>query len=80
MCFFVGSIVYFGFRIIGFVNDDFIIKQSGAWMSIIKLLSWENSSDHNSNCFGTKGLDGSITYIHGKYCLQLGDYRRLNSM
>jgi putative membrane protein len=80
--FFVGSIVYFGFRNNRlFVNDDFIIKQSGAWDVDNKIIELGKiQAITTSQLFWHKRADvGSIT-IHtagGNIAFQLGDYSKI---
>jgi uncharacterized membrane protein YdbT with pleckstrin-like domain len=80
--FFVGSIVYFGFRNNRlFVNDDFIIKQSGAWDVDNKIIEpGKIQAITTSQLFWHKRADiGSIT-IHtagGNIVFQLGDYTKI---
>jgi len=79
---FVGSIAYFGFRNYRlFVNDDFIIKQSGAWDIANEMIVPEKiQAITSSQLFWHKSADiGSIT-IHtagGNLSFQLGDFTRI---
>ncbi|MFQ3173631.1 MAG: putative membrane protein YdbT with pleckstrin-like domain [Flavobacterium sp.] len=80
--FFVGSIVYFGFmnnRL--FVNENFIIKQSGAWDVDNKIIELGKiQAITTSQLFWHKRADiGSIT-IHtagGNIAFQLGNYSEI---
>lgn len=80
--FFVGSIVYFGFKNDRlFVNDDFIIKQSGAWDVDNKIIEpWKIQAITTSQLFWHKSADiGSVT-IHtagGSIAFQLGNYTKI---
>lgn len=80
--FFVGSIVYFGFRNNRlFVNDNFIIKQSGAWDVDNKIIEpGKIQAITTSQLFWHKSADiGSIT-IHtagGSIAFQLGNYSKI---
>jgi uncharacterized membrane protein YdbT with pleckstrin-like domain len=80
--FFVGCIVYFGFRNNRlFVNDNFIIKQSGAWDVDNKIIEpGKIQAITTSQLFWHKNADiGSIT-IHtagGNIAFQLGDYSKI---
>lgn len=80
--FFVGSIVYFGFRNNRlFVNDNFIIKQSGAWDVDNKIIEpGKIQAITTSQLFWHKSADiGSIT-IHtagGNIAFQLGNYSKI---
>ncbi|EIA07223.1 PH domain-containing protein [Flavobacterium frigoris] len=79
---FVGIIVYFGFRNNRlYVNDDFIIKQSGAWDVDNKIIEpGKIQAITTSQLFWHKSADiGSIT-IHtagGNISFQLGDYSKI---
>jgi uncharacterized membrane protein YdbT with pleckstrin-like domain len=80
--FFVGSVVYFGFRNNRlFINDDFIIKQSGAWDIDNKIIELGKiQAITTSQLFWHKSADiGSIT-IHtagGNISFQLGNYSEI---
>jgi uncharacterized membrane protein YdbT with pleckstrin-like domain len=80
--FFVGAIAYFGFRNNRlFVNDSFIIKQSGAWDVDNKIIEpGKIQAITTSQLFWHKRADvGSIT-IHtagGKIAFQLGNYSKI---
>lgn len=80
--FFVGSIVYFGFKNNRlFVNDNFIIKQNGAWDVDNKIIKpGKIQAITTSQLFWHKSADiGSIT-IHtagGNISFQLGDYSKI---
>jgi uncharacterized membrane protein YdbT with pleckstrin-like domain len=80
--FFVGSIVYFGFRNNRlFINDNFIIKQSGAWDVDNKIIEiGKIQAITTSQFFWHKRADiGSIT-IHtagGNVAFQLGNYSEI---
>jgi uncharacterized membrane protein YdbT with pleckstrin-like domain len=80
--FFVGSVVYFGFRNNRlFINDDFIIKQSGAWDVDNKIIELGKiQAITTSQLFWHKSADiGSIT-IHtagGNIAFQLGNYSEI---
>jgi putative membrane protein len=80
--FFVGSIVFFGYKNNRlFINDDFIIKQSGAWdVDNIIIEPGKIQAVTTSQLFWHKSADiGSIT-IHtaaGNISFQLGDYSRI---
>jgi len=80
--FFVGSIVYFGFKNNRlFVNDNFIIKQSGAWDIDNKIIEpGKIQAITTSQLFWHKSADiGSIT-IHtagGNLSFQLGNYSKI---
>jgi putative membrane protein len=78
LCSICRGIVYFSFRNNRlFINDDFIIRQSGAWDVTMKLLSrvrFRRLQRHN--CFGKSVDIGSIT-IHtagGNISFQLGNF------
>jgi uncharacterized membrane protein YdbT with pleckstrin-like domain len=79
---FVGSIVYFGFRNNRlFVNDNFIIKQSGAWDVDNKIIEiGKIQAITTSQLFWHKSADiGSVT-IHtagGNIAFQLGNYSKI---
>jgi uncharacterized membrane protein YdbT with pleckstrin-like domain len=79
---FVGSIVYFGFRNNRlFVNENFIIKQSGAWDVDNKIIEpGKIQAITTSQLFWHKRADiGSIT-IHtagGNIAFQLGNYSEI---
>lgn len=80
--FFVGAIVYFGFRNNRlFIHDDFIIKQSGAWDVDSKIIEpGKIQAITTSQLFWHKRVDiGSIT-IHtagGNISFQLGNFTLL---
>lgn len=80
--FFVGAIVYFGFRNNRlFIHDDFIIKQSGAWDVDNKIIEpGKIQAITTSQLFWHKRVDiGSIT-IHtagGNISFQLGNFTLL---
>ncbi|MGO4819159.1 PH domain-containing protein [Flavobacterium sp. W22_SRS_FP1] len=80
--FFVGSVVYFGFRNNRlFINDNFIIKQSGAWDVDNKIIELGKiQAITTSQFFWHKRADiGSIT-IHtagGNVAFQLGNYSEI---
>ncbi|CAM2944129.1 PH domain-containing protein [Flavobacterium frigoris] len=80
--FFVGAIVYFGFRNNRlFIHDDFIIKQSGAWDVDNKIIEpGKIQAITTSQLFWHKSVDiGSIT-IHtagGNISFQLGNFTLL---
>ncbi|SDX42578.1 PH domain-containing protein [Flavobacterium degerlachei] len=80
--FFVGSIVFFGFKNNRlFINDDFIIKQSGAWdVDNMIIEPGKIQAITTSQLFWHKSADiGSIT-IHtagGNIAFQLGDYSKI---
>jgi len=80
--FFVGSIVYFSFKNNKlFVNDDFIIKQSGAWDVDNRIIEpGKIQAITTSQLFWHKNADiGSVT-IHtagGSIAFQLGNYTKI---
>jgi uncharacterized membrane protein YdbT with pleckstrin-like domain len=80
--FFVGAIVYFGFRNNRlFIHDDFIIKQSGAWDVDNKIIEpGKIQAITTSQLFWHKRVDiGSIT-VHtagGNISFQLGNFTLL---
>lgn len=80
--FFVGAIVYFGFRNNRlFIHDDFIIKQSGAWDVENKIIEpGKIQAITTSQLFWHKRVDiGSIT-VHtagGNISFQLGNFTLL---
>jgi uncharacterized membrane protein YdbT with pleckstrin-like domain len=80
--FFVGSIVYFGFRNNRlFVNDNFIIKQSGAWDVDNKIIEiGKIQAITTSQFFWHRRADiGSITIYTagGNVAFQLGNYSEI---
>jgi membrane protein YdbS with pleckstrin-like domain len=80
--FFIGSIVYFGFRNNRlFINDNFIIKQSGAWDVDNKIIEiGKIQAITTSQFFWHKRADiGSITIYTagGNVAFQLGNYSEI---
>ena len=79
---FVGLIVYFGFRNNRlFVNDHFIIKQSGAWDIDNEIIELDKiQALTTSQLFWHKSADIGYITIHtagGNVAFQLGDYTKI---
>jgi putative membrane protein len=76
---FIGLILYFGYRNYRlFVNDDFIIKQSGAWDIENEIIEWKKiQAITTSQLFWHKPINvGSLT-LHtagGNIAFHLGNY------
>lgn len=79
---FVGLILYFGFRNYRlFINDDFIIKQSGAWDVSDEIITIEKiQAITTSQLFWHKNADIGYLTLHtagGNIGFQLGNYTKI---